>query len=47
VEQADHQAPWDQPEKTETRVAMVILDLKEFRDPRVNADPQAFLASQE
>lgn len=31
----------------ETQAVMVILDLKEFKDQRANADPQAFLASQE
>lgn len=47
VEQLDLQAPLDPQERTETLVVMVILDPKEFKDQRENADPQVFLASQE
>lgn len=43
----DHPDQLDPPERMETQAAMAILDLREFRDQRVNADPQVFLASRE
>jgi len=47
VEQQDPQDLLARPARMETQDVMEILDLKEFRGQRENADPQAFLVSQE